>query len=58
MDIGALSIGLSNAKLGNAVSIALTKKIMDTAKVNANNMNEILKNTAQPHLGGNIDTTA
>jgi hypothetical protein len=54
MDIAALSIGMNQASLGQSVSLALTKKVMDTAQQNASQMTEMLQ-AAHPSLGKSID---
>ncbi|KEF38810.1 putative motility protein [Schinkia azotoformans MEV2011] len=48
MDIAALSTAMSQVNLGQQVSIALTKKVMDTAEVNANALTEMLKTSSAP----------
>lgn len=59
MDIAALSTAMSQVNLGQQVSIALTKKVMDTAEVNAAALTEMLKTSSvqapHPTLGKNID---
>ncbi|WP_458415014.1 YjfB family protein [Schinkia sp. CFF1] len=59
MDIAALSTAMSQANLGQQVGIALTKKVMETAQVNATALTEMLKaSTVQaphPTLGKHID---
>ncbi|WP_083255977.1 YjfB family protein [Domibacillus iocasae] len=54
MDIAALSMGMSNASLSQSVSIALTKKTMDMAQQNANQMVQMLQ-APHPTLGKSID---
>lgn len=55
MDIAALSMGMSNASLGQSVSLALTKKTMDLAQQNANQMVQMLQQAPHPTLGKSID---
>jgi hypothetical protein len=61
MDIPALSMAMSQASLIQDASLSVTKMAMDTAKVNATNMTEMLgqnkamEQSVQPHLGGNFD---
>lgn len=56
MDIAALSAGMSQMKLAQAVSVSVAKKMsMDTAKTQATEMVKALEQSVQPHLGGNID---
>ncbi|MBS4172174.1 YjfB family protein [Bacillus sp. FJAT-49736] len=57
MDIAALSIGLSQASLGQSVEIALTKKAMDTAQQNSVQMIKMLE-APHPNLGNTIDLKA
>lgn len=59
MDIGALSILMNQSKLHQAASLSVMKIAMDTEKVTAAQVNEILKNCSpDPNLGNNIDITA
>ena len=58
MNIAALSTGMSQMKLGQAVNIAVMKIAMDTAKMNGNDTAKMLAQITQPHLGGNIDIKA
>jgi len=55
MDIAALSAGMSQMKLAQAVSLSVAKMSMDTAKTQATEMVKTLEQSVQPHLGGNID---
>ena len=55
MDIAALSIGISQMKLAQQVSVSVAKLAMDSAKGQANDMVKALELSVQPHLGGNID---
>lgn len=54
MDIAALSIGLSQASLGQSVGIALAKTVMDTAQQNTSQMLEMVQ-APHPNLGHTID---
>lgn len=51
MDIAALSMGMSQASLGQNIGLALTKKTMDMAQQNANQMLQ----APHPTLGNSID---
>jgi len=55
MDIAALSTGMSQMKLAQAVSLSVAKLSMDTAKVQSDEMVKALEQSVQPHLGGSID---
>jgi hypothetical protein len=61
MDIPALSMAMSQASLLQDASLSVMKMAMDSAKVNATNMTEMLsqnramQQSVQPHLGGLID---
>lgn len=54
LDIAALSMGMSQASLSQSVSIALTKKTMDMAQQNANQMVQMLQ-APHPTLGKSVD---
>lgn len=64
MDIAAMSMAMSQAKLQQNVGFALMRHVMDTAEQNGDMISQLLSDTgdiqaleqaAQPHLGGNID---
>ncbi|EJO5346059.1 YjfB family protein [Clostridium botulinum] len=55
MDIGRLSMSLHQGKLAQAVSLSLMKINMNTAKENAVQMTEMIKESVNPNLGQNID---
>ncbi|HHY91165.1 MAG TPA: putative motility protein [Clostridiales bacterium] len=64
MDIAALSMGLSQMKIAQQVSISAMKMAMDVAEVQAANLVKVLETNAkmmelsvQPHLGANLDIT-
>lgn len=64
MDIAAMSIAMSQAKVQQHVGFALMKHVMNTAEQNGDMISQmlgeagniqVLEQAAQPHLGGNID---
>jgi hypothetical protein len=55
MDIAALASNLKAASLSNAISMAVTKKVMDVQKDAGAQMVELLEKSVQPHLGNSID---
>lgn len=62
MDIAAMSIMLSQAKVQQQASISVMKMAMDTSKVQRNDMvqmvqenTKMMEQSIQPHLGKNID---
>ncbi|MFB6465559.1 YjfB family protein [Cytobacillus sp. Hz8] len=57
MDIAALSIGMSQASLGQDVSLALMKNIMNTAQQNSDQMIKMIE-APHPTLGHSIDLKA
>jgi len=59
MDIGALSIAMSQARVQQDIGIAVVKMAMDTGEDNASQMiSEIMNNAAvDPNLGNNIDVS-
>lgn len=57
MDIAALSISMKQASLAQQVSIALTKKVMDTTEGNAQALTKLMEQSVNPNLGKNIDVS-
>ncbi len=58
MDIGSLSIAMSQSSIKNQVSIALTKMSMDSMENTAANLNEMMGTVAtNPNLGRVIDVS-
>lgn len=56
MDIAALSMGLSQAKLGQAVGIQLLKMVKDQSVQQSSEwITKMMQQSVQPHLGQNID---
>ncbi|HIG0359180.1 TPA: YjfB family protein [Clostridium sporogenes] len=55
MDIGRMSMSLNQGKLAQAVSLSVMKMTMNTAKENAVQMTEMIKESVNPNLGQNID---
>jgi hypothetical protein len=59
MDIGILSMVMSQSRVQENVGIAVMKMAMDTGKENAAQITEIVKNvTGDPNLGNNLDVIA
>ena len=59
MDIAALSMVMSQARVQESASIAVTKMAMDTGIQNATNMKEMMTNVAiNPNVGQNFDAMA
>ncbi|MCM0650456.1 YjfB family protein [Clostridium swellfunianum] len=59
MDIGALSIVMSQSKVQEAASLAVMKMAMNTGKESAAQMAEMLKNAVvDPNLGQHLDAKA
>lgn len=62
MDIAAMSTMLSQSSIQQQASLSVLKLSMDSAKVQAVNMAEMLQQSTKamemsvhPHLGGNVD---
>jgi|HigsolmetaAR203D_1030402.scaffolds.fasta_scaffold00029_4 hypothetical protein len=56
MDIAALSIGMSQAKLGQAVGISLLRMVKEQSVQNsAEFITKMMQQSVQPHLGKHID---
>lgn len=59
MDIGSMSMAMSQNSLKTAVSLSLMKIQMNTSKEMANGMNDMMKNMAvDPVRGQKIDVKA
>ncbi|MBW9154957.1 YjfB family protein [Clostridium tagluense] len=59
MDIGALSMVMSQSRAQESASIAVMKMAMDTGKGNAAQMTEMIKNVAvDTNIGQYLDTRA
>ncbi len=59
MDIGALSMIMSQSRVQQSAGIAVMKMAMDTGKENATQMTEMMKNVAvDTNVGQNLDTWA
>jgi len=56
MDIAALSIGMSQAKLGQAVGVSLLKMVKDQSVQSGTEfISKMMQQSVQPHLGQRID---
>ncbi|MGO4499134.1 YjfB family protein [Paenibacillus sp. 2RAB27] len=61
MDIAAMSMVMSQTSLVQNASLSVMKIAMDSAKMSATNLTEMLsqntviQQSVQPHLGGNFD---
>jgi hypothetical protein len=59
MDIGALSMIMSQAKVQQSAGIAVMKMAMNTGKENATQLTEVMKNVAvDTNVGQNLDVRA
>ena len=58
MDIGELSMVMSQSRLQESAGIAVMKMAMDAGKENAIHMTEIMTKAIDPNVGQNIDTWA
>ena len=55
MDIAALSIHAAQANLGQAAGIRVLKMAQDSATQQGQQLVQTMLQSAQPHLGGNVD---
>jgi hypothetical protein len=55
MDIGALSMILSQSKAQDAAGIAVMKMVMNTEKETAAQMTVMMKNAEDPYRGKHLD---
>jgi len=59
MDIGALSMVMSQAKVQQSAGIAVMKIAMETGKQTATQITDMMKNVeVDPNVGQNLDTWA
>ncbi|MBE6043150.1 MULTISPECIES: YjfB family protein [Clostridium] len=58
MDIGGISMALSQTNVKESAALALMKMGMKHGKENADNMIDMLKTSVDPNLGSNIDIKA
>lgn len=58
MDIAAVSIGMHQDSVPQAVEIALIKKAMGTDEENSQSLVKMMELSVNPNLGSNLDVTA
>ncbi|MCM3626806.1 YjfB family protein [Paenibacillus glycanilyticus] len=58
MDIPALSVSMSHSQLMNDVGISLFKMAKEQATQQSQQFVQMMAQSVQPHLGGNIDLRA
>lgn len=58
MDVGRLSMALSQTNVKESAALALMKMGMKYGKENADNMIDMIKTSVDPNLGSNLDTKA
>ena len=59
MDIGALSMVMSQSRVQESAGIAVMKMAMDTGKETATQITEMMKNVAvDPNVGQHLDVRA
>ena len=59
MDIGALSMIMSQSRVQESAGTAVMKMAMNTGKENATTITDMIKNVAvDPNVGQNLDTWA
>lgn len=58
MDIAAVSMNMSSAKLQMNVGIAMTKKVMEQQAVEANGLLKMMEAVPAADIGQNIDVKA
>ena len=62
MDIAALSMGLSQAKISNEFSTAMLSKSLDTREAEGNSLVQMIdaaamERSVSPNIGGNFDVS-
>ncbi|MDP1511442.1 YjfB family protein [Paenibacillus sp. CMAA1739] len=58
MDIAALSTGMSQASLAQAVSVKVMGMAKDQANEQGQALVQMMEKSVQPHLGGQLDIRA
>ncbi|MDY8025673.1 YjfB family protein [Paenibacillus polymyxa] len=58
MDITALSTGMSQASLAQAVSVKVLSMAKDQASEQGQALVQMMEKSVQPHLGGQLDIRA
>ncbi|WP_348623435.1 YjfB family protein [Paenibacillus peoriae] len=58
MDIAALSTGMSQASLAQAVSVKVLSMAKDQASDQEQALVQMMEKSVQPHLGGQLDIRA
>ncbi|MCF2719099.1 MULTISPECIES: YjfB family protein [Paenibacillus] len=58
MDIAALSTGMSQASLAQAVSVKVLSMAKDQAGEQGQALVQMMEKSVQPHLGGQLDIRA
>lgn len=57
MDIASLSMAMKQSDISQAVSLALTKKVMDVSKDNSQELIKMMELSVNPSLGSKLDVT-
>ncbi len=55
MDIGVLSMALSQMNVRQEANVSLMKKTLDQSETNSAQVVKMLEQSVQPHLGGSVD---
>ncbi|TWT04486.1 MULTISPECIES: YjfB family protein [unclassified Planococcus (in: firmicutes)] len=55
MDIGALSMAISQINVRTEVNVSIMKKTINQAETNGQSVVKMLGQFVQPHIGGKLD---
>lgn len=55
MDIGALSMALSQMNVRQEANVSLMKKTLNQSETNSAQVVKMLEQSVQPHLGSSVD---
>jgi hypothetical protein len=55
MDIAAIATIMNQGKVMQQASLSVMKMTMDTSMQQANNLKQMMEQSVNPNLGGNID---
>ena len=56
--VGTLVSGMAKSNLQQAVGIAVLGKSLDSMQIQGQMLTQLMEQSAQPHLGGNLDIRA
>ena len=55
MDISGLSVSMSTSSINTGLEVAMLSKVLDSAEIAGEALNEMMEAVASPGLGENLD---